>query len=57
MEDIITWGDKEKDQLRRLIELWSATPIEVQRKFLFMYINENYRLYDNPESNINEKKK
>ena len=57
MEYIITLGDKEKDQLRRLVEVWAATPIEVQRKFLFMYINSSYRLYDNPEANINEKSK
>ena len=54
MEDAITWGKEKDDQLEKLKEVWNATPIEVQRKFLFMYINENYRLYDNPKANINE---
>lgn len=51
------WNRTKDDQLEKLKSIWNETPIEIQRKFLFMYIDSNYRLYDEPEKNINETQK
>lgn len=44
------------NELEKLKAVWFETPIEVQRAFLFEYINANFKLVDLP-SKEKEKEK
>jgi len=50
---ISTWNKHEDDKYHLLQDVWRETPKVVQRKFLTDFINSNFRMYDEPEKNIN----
>jgi len=48
-----TWDRQADDKYHLLKDVWAETPKAVQRKFLFDFIDSNFRLYDEPSKNIN----
>lgn len=52
-KQISTWNKTEDDKYHLLQDVWRETPLAVQRKFLFDFIDSNFHLYDDVSKNIN----
>ncbi len=52
-KEITSWNRHEDDKYHLLKDVWKETPLAVKRKFLFDFIDSNFRLYDEPCRNIN----